>query len=38
MPATLPVHFALVTLKIGSCELFAHAVFEPQFSGSQPPK
>jgi hypothetical protein len=36
--ATLPVHFALVILEMGSWKLFAGADLETQSSWSQPPK
>jgi hypothetical protein len=35
--AISPVHFALVILEMGSCELFAQAVLEPWSSSSQLP-
>jgi hypothetical protein len=36
--ATSPVHFSLVILEMGSCELFAQAGFETWSSQSQPPR
>jgi hypothetical protein len=34
----IPVHFALVILEMGSCELLAQAGLEAQASCFQPPK